>query len=181
MTPLNKIFIATSIDGFIADKKGDIDWLNSIPEINHIDTGYHQFTAEIDALLMGRSTFEKVLSFGIEWPYKKPVFVLSNSLSQIPDALKDRVHLTKGELTDVLEQIHKKGFNQLYIDGGKVIQSFLNADLIDEMIITIIPILLGGGIPLFSELPKSLDFECKKTTLFLNKVVQNHYIRKPTP
>ena len=173
----NKVFIATSLDGYIADKNGGIDWLDTFPEINEIDTGYTAFTDDIDALVMGRSTFEKVLSFGIEWPYHKPVFVLSNALSQIPEELTGKVHLVKGSLQTILAQIHEAGYFQLYIDGGAVIQNFLKEDLIDEMTITIIPVLLGEGISLFGELSKPLNFECKKTTLFFDKVVQNHFQR----
>ena len=174
----NKVFIATSLDGFIAGENGELDWLESIPELNQIDTGYVGFTSQIDALVMGRKTFETVCAFDIEWPYQKPVFVVSNSLTEIPEKLIDKVFLVKGSLTEILEQIHQKGFHQLYIDGGQLIQSFLGEDLIDEMIITIIPILLGEGIPLFTTLPKQLKFECIKSTLFLDKVVQNHFVRK---
>ena len=173
----NSVFIATSLDGYIADKNGGIEWLDTFPEINSIDTGYHTFTAEVDALVMGRLTFEKVLSFGIEWPYKKPVYVLSNTLDKIPDQLEDKVYLVKGNLTEILAHIHDSGYTSLYIDGGKVIQSFLQENLIDEMIITTIPVLLGDGVPLFSNLQDPLVFECVKTTLYLDKIVQNKYVR----
>ena len=175
----NKVFIATSLDGFIADKNGGIDWLDTFPEINNIDTGYAEFTSNIDAIVMGRSTFEKVCSFGIEWPYKKPVFVVSNSIGEISEELKSNpIFLVKGNISEILSQIHQKGHYQLYIDGGMLIQSFLKEDLIDEIVITIIPVLLGEGIPLFSKLPKPLKFECKKSILFLDKIVQNHFKRK---
>lgn len=178
MEKKNRIFIATSLDGYIADENGGIDWLDSIPEIHDIDTGYHQLMSEIDALVMGRSTFETVCGFDIDWPYPKPVFVLSRNMTEIPEQFKDKAQLVNGTLTAVLEQIHQKGYQRLYIDGGKVIQSFLKEDLIDDMIITVIPVLLGSGIPLFAELPKPLHFECKKSIVFLDKVVQNHFTRK---
>lgn len=178
MKKTNKVFIATSLDGYIADKDGGIDWLHSIPNPDNIDMGYNEFISQIDALVMGRTTFETVCGFDIEWPYKKKVFVLSNSLTDIPEELKDKVELVKGNLKDVLENIHKKGFHNLYIDGGKTIQSFLNEDLIDEMIITIIPKILGNGIPLFANIKKQLDFECVDSKIFLGKVVQNRFVRK---
>lgn len=178
MEKTNNVFIATSLDGYIADENGGIAWLDTIPEINTIDTGYEAFTATIDALVMGRTTFETVLGFGIEWPYKKPVFVLSNTLTEVPEALKNHVFLVKGPLDDVLAEIHQKGFYRLYIDGGRVIQSFLKEDRIDNMIITIIPTLLGNGIPLFTDLPKKLDFECIASERFLNQIAQLHYRRK---
>ncbi|MEN2281604.1 dihydrofolate reductase family protein [Algoriphagus sp. SE2] len=173
----NSVFIATSLDGLIAGKNDSLEWLSTFPEIDQVDTGYHDFTANIDALLMGRNTFEVVCAFDGDWPYQKPVFVLSNSLSEIPENYRGKAFLVKGALREVLSHIHEKGFLNLYIDGGTTIQSFLKEDLIDEMIITTIPVLLGEGIPLFANLPKQLVFECKKTTLFFDKVVQNHFVR----
>lgn len=173
----NSVFIATSLDGFIAGKNDELDWLSTFPEIDHIDTGFEAFTSRIDALLMGRNTFEVVAGFEGEWFYKKPVFVWSNSLTKIPEKLKDKAFLVKGSITEVLSNIHSQGYHKLYIDGGKTIQSFLKKDLIDEMIITTIPVLLGSGIPLFGDLPKQLVFECVKSTRFLDKVVQNHFVR----
>lgn len=173
----NSVFIATSLDGFIAGKNDEIDWLSTFPEIDQVDTGYHEFTSKIDASLMGRNTFRIVENFEGEWIYEKPVFVWSNSTNQLPDKFQGKAFLLKGTLKEVLSQIHDQGFQNLYIDGGKTIQSFLNEDLIDEMIITTIPVLLGGGIPLFGSLPKRLVFKCVKTTLFIDKVVQNHYVR----
>ena len=177
MEKKNKVFIATSLDGYIADKNGRIDWLHSIPNPDNIDMGYGEFISQIDALLMGRITFETVLGFDIDWPYQKPVFVLSNTLTEIPEKYKGKAYLVKGTLTEIIEDIHKKGFYRLYIDGGKVIQSFLKEDLIDNMVITIIPTLLGSGIPLFSDLPNKLDFECINSRIYLDKIVQNHFRR----
>lgn len=174
----NKVFIATSLDGYIADKNGGIEWLHAIPNPENSDMGYGNFTAQIDALVMGRTTFETVCGFDIDWPYKKPVYVLSNKLKEIPEELNSKVFLVKGTLTEILAQIHKNGHNNLYIDGGKTIQSFLKEDLIDSITITTIPKLLGGGFPLFAELPKMLDFECSESKVYSNKVVQNTFIRK---
>ncbi|WP_339705308.1 dihydrofolate reductase family protein [Algoriphagus aquimarinus] len=126
---------------------------------------------------MGRNTFEVIAGFDGEWFYTKPVFVWSNSLKEIPKKFKDKAFLVKGSITEVLSEIHSRGYTRLYIDGGKTIQSSLKEDLIDEMIITTIPVLLGSGIPMFAELPKQLIFECIKSTRFLDKVVQNHFVR----
>jgi len=177
MEKTNTVFIATSLDGYIADETGGLDWLNSIPNPDNIDMGYGEFSSQIDAIVMGRTTFETVCGFDIDWPYQKPVFVLSNTLANIPDIFKDKAKLAKGTLTEILKKIHKKGFYRLYIDGGKVIQSFLKEDLIDDMIITIIPTLLGGGSSLFSDLPNKLEFECIESKIYLGKIVQNHYKR----
>lgn len=174
----NKVFIATSLDGYIADAQGNIDWLHSIPNTEQTDMGYSAFVETIDAWVMGRVTFETVCSFDMEWPIPKPVFVLSNQLTEIPEKYAGKAFLVKGPLKTVLEQIHAQGFHRLYIDGGKTIQSFLQEDLIDEMIITTIPYLLGGGHSLFGNLPQRLAFECIHTTRHLGQVVQSHFVRK---
>lgn len=174
----NKVFIATSLDGYIADKNGGLDWLQSIPNPDNDDMGYVEFTNGIDALVMGRTTFETVIGFDVPWPYNKPVFVLSNKLNEIPESHKEKAFLVKGTLTEILDQIHKKGFHKLYIDGGTTIRSFLKEDLIDEMVLTTIPVLLGGGSSLFTELPSVLKFELIETKTYLNNITQNHYKRK---
>ncbi len=178
MRKKNIVFIAKSIDGYIADKNNGLDWLHSIPNPDQLDFGYERHINQIDAIVMGRTTFETVSNFDFEWPYKVPVFVLSRTLNSIPDDYKDKVELVQGTLSEILEKIHQKGYNHLYIDGGATIQSFLNEDLIDELIITTIPVLLGGGSPLFSELTKDLKFTHIETVIFLKELVQSHYKRK---
>lgn len=174
----NVVFIATSLDGYIADKNGGIDWLHAIPNPEGNDMGYAKHVASIDALVMGRNTLDIVLSFGIDWPYSKPVFVLSNTMTSVPDGYEDKIFLVKGPLKEVLDQIHAKGFMNLYIDGGVTIQNFLKEDLIDEMIITTIPVLLGGGSPLFGDLNAPIHFKLVKSDTFLDVIAQNHFIRE---
>ena len=174
----NIVFIARSLDGYIAGKNGELDWLHAIPNPDNIDMGYNSLMEEIDAIVMGRTTFETVLGFGIEWPYTKHVVVLSHSLQAVPAALEGKVSLASGSPEEVLEKIHAKGFHKLYIDGGTTIQHFLRADLIDELRITTIPILLGGGFPLFGDLSEPLEWEHIKSEVFLGQVVQSHYRRK---
>jgi dihydrofolate reductase len=178
MEKRNMVFIATSLDGYIADRNGGLEWLQSVPNPENQDMGYVDFINRVDAIVMGRNTFETVCSFDCEWPYSKPVFVLSNFLNEVPEKYEDKVQMVKGSVAEVLEQIHNKGFKQLYIDGGVTIQNFLKEDLIDELIITRIPILLGGGIRLFGELPKELAFEHIASKVYLDAVVQDSYLRK---
>jgi dihydrofolate reductase len=174
----NIVFIATSLDGYIADKDGGVDWLHSIPNPENMDMGYGDLNGRIGALIMGRKKFEKVCSFDCDWPYSKPVFILSNSMKSIPEGYEGKAEPIKGSLSEVIESIHHKGYKHLYIDGGMTVQSFLKEDLIDEMIITIIPIVLGSGISLFGGLPKPIEFKHVKTEVFLNAIVQNYYRRK---
>ena len=172
----NYVYVAASLDGYIATKDGGIDWLSEIPNPDHSDYGYAKFIQEIDAIVMGRNTFEKVLSFG-EWPYTIPVFVLSHSLNKIPAPIADKVEVVCGDLGSRLDQLNQRGHHNLYIDGGGTIQSFLREDLIDEMIITRIPILLGDGLSLFGRLEQSLLFKHKKTEICNHALVKSHYIR----
>ena len=175
----NIVYIATSLDGYISDKDDGLDWLDSIPNPDNIDMGFDDHMNRIDALVMGRKTFEVVCGFDGPWPYTKPVFVLSNSLSSLPEGYEDKAELVSGSLADVLATIHSRGHENLYVDGGTTIQSFLKEDLIDEMIITVLPILLGGGSPLFGELAQPMRFEHVKTEVMLNAMVQSHYQRLP--
>ena len=175
---MNKVFIAASIDGYIADKDGKIDWLHAIPNPAHDDMGYNQFISTVDAIVMGRTTFETVLGFDIDWPYEIPVFVLSRTLKSVPESLADKVHLVQGTLHEIVQTIHEQGYTNLYIDGGTTIQGFLKEDLIDQLIIATIPVLLGGGSPLFGFLDQQLPFEHVKATRYLDCIVQNEYRRK---
>ncbi|KAB0301227.1 dihydrofolate reductase [Vibrio fortis] len=174
----NIVFIATSLDGYIADKEGGIDWLHSVPNPDNNDLGYNALMERVDALVMGRNTMDIVLSFGIDWPYTKPVYVLSNTLTKVPAELEGKVFLVQGELSSIISDLNEKGLKDLYIDGGVTIQNFLKEDLIDEMIITTIPVLLGGGAPLFGELKSPLNFELKQSKTHLGQIVQSQFIRK---
>ncbi len=173
----NSVFIATSLDGYIADKDGGIDWLHAIPNPENNDMGYRRFMSGIDAIVMGRRTYETVLGFDMDWPYSKPVFVLTKTLKEVPVHLSGQVELMNGPIKSVLDDIHERKLYQLYIDGGATIRSFLDKDLIDDMIITIIPLLLGDGIPLFSSLAMPLPFRCVASELYLNAIVQNQFVR----
>lgn len=174
----NIVFIAASLDGYIADKNGGLDWLHSVPNPDGDDMGFSAHMERVDALVMGRNTLDVVLSFDVDWPYNKPVFVLSNTMTEVPKGYEGKVFLVKGELEHVLKDIHQQGYQTLYIDGGVTISNFLNKDLIDEMIITTIPTLLGGGSPLFGELAEPLNFELVKSEVMLGQLVKNTYIRQ---
>lgn len=172
----NFVYIATSIDGFIAKKDGNIDWLLDIPNPSGSDYGYSEFMQRIDGIVMGRNTFEKVLEFNI-WPYSKMIFVLSNTLKSVPRHLDNRAEIVNGDLNSIIEKLNSRGFENLYIDGGKTIQSFLRNDMIDELIITRIPIVLGSGIPLFENNGIELEFRHVETKVYSDTLVKSRYIR----
>jgi dihydrofolate reductase len=174
----NYVYIGTSIDGYIADREGGLGWLDTVPNPENIDTGFSAFMERVDAVVMGRNTYETVLGFGGEWPYPKPVFVCSRTLREIPERLNRKVFLIQGSPEEMTEQLKAGGYENLYIDGGRTIQGFLRDDLIDEMIISRIPVLLGGGTPLFADLPEHRAFEFVSTELVLDQIVSTRYRRK---
>lgn len=155
------VFIACSLDGFIARKDGNLDWLDKANELapKDEDCGYKTFMQSIDALVMGRKTFEKVLSFGIPWPYEKPVVVLSSKTLEIPENIKHIVFQSSGTPETIIADLAKKNLRRLYIDGGVTIQKFLEAGLMDTLTLTLVPVLLGDGISLFGPLTKSLSLK----------------------
>jgi dihydrofolate reductase len=175
MTSAN-VYIGASLDGFIARPDGDIDWLVKFADADAVES-YNEFIANIDVMVIGRGTFETVLGFP-SWPYNKPVFVLSRSVKELPDSLKGKATLSALEPAELLRHLSDQGFKSAYIDGGKVIQSFLAADLIDSLIIATIPVLIGSGIPLFGSLDTDIDFEHVRTTSYPNGLVRSYYNRK---
>lgn len=173
----NIVFIATSIDGYIADKDGGLDWLHSVPNPDNVDMGFGPLMEQVDALVMGRNTLEMVLSFDVDWPYSKPVFVLSNTMTEVPEGYQDKVFLINGELTQVVADLNQQGYHDLYIDGGITIQNFLKQELIDQLTITTIPVLLGGGVKLFGDLESLQNYKLVESTVYLDTIVQSHYAR----
>lgn len=175
----NAIFIATSLDGFIARPDGSIDWLhggsdNTMPGE---DYGYHAFFDSVDVLVMGRHTYETVAGFSA-WPYaNKPVVVLSSTSLAIPETLKPTVSILSGTPTEVITELKKRGYQNAYIDGGVTIQSFLRSDSIDRMIITRLPILIGAGIPLFGSLHQDSHWQHIDTRAYASGLVQSEYRR----
>jgi len=170
------VYVGTSLDGFIARKDGDIDWLVKYQN-KEVHDSYNEFISRIDAMVIGRGTYEKVLGFP-EWPYEKKVFVLSTSLKQISGILNEKATLVAMKPAELLNYLSDKGFSNIYIDGGKVIQSFLREDLVDELIITKVPELIGTGIPLFGYLDNDLRFEHIKTNIYSDGLVKSQYKRK---
>jgi dihydrofolate reductase len=169
------VYIGTSLDGFIARADGGIDWLVKFEKPVRKD--YGEFIRKIDAVVMGRGTFEKVLTFP-SWPYEKKVFVLSNTIKRVPAKLRGKVTVLSMKPRALLNYLSNEGFSNIYVDGGKVIQSFLKEDCIDELIITKAPVLIGSGIPLFGHLNHDLQFKHIRTKIYSNGLVKSHYKRK---
>ena len=144
-------------------------------EDNNDDFGYKSFMDSIDTLVMGRNTYELVLSSG-QWPYgNKHVIVLSRTLTRISDDVPKTVELRSCPPQELYCELERSGAMHLYIDGGKTIQGFLAAGLINEIIITRIPILIGSGISLFGPLAKDVKLKHIETTSFKHDFVQSKY------
>lgn len=174
---MNRVFIATSLDGLIADDKGSVNFLYAFPEPEGEDMGYYAFMSTIDAIVMGRKTFETVLGFGVGWPYEKPVFVWSSTLKEVPAELHGKVELVRGTPGEITDMLNRAGHADLYIDGGQTIRSFLQEDLIDEMTIATMPVVLGSGIPLFGHLSSPVTFTCVSCIRFAHGIAQCRYVR----
>jgi dihydrofolate reductase len=167
------VYIGASLDGFIARQDNDIEWL--VPFQNdEVIRDYEEFIKRVDGIVLGRGTFEKVLSFP-HWPYTKKVFVLSTSITQVPDQLRDKAVILSMKPKPLINYLSTLGHSCIYVDGGKVIQSFLREDCIDEMIITRVPLLLGNGIPLFGRLDNELLFRHTGTRVLSNGLVKSYY------
>jgi dihydrofolate reductase len=170
-----KVYIGTSLDGFIARKDGDFGWLSGFASDEAIKA-YEAFIETVDAIVIGKGTFEKVLGFS-SWPYTKKVFVLSKSLKEVPEAVKGKVMILSMRPKDLLIHLAGLGIVNLYIDGGVVIQDFLKEDLVDELTIAKAPILIGSGIPLFDYLESDLPFKHISTQVQTNGLVRTSYER----
>jgi dihydrofolate reductase len=185
------VFIATSLDGFIARRDGSLDWLpGAEPEPGEIsgaeaitmeeesgdDHGWGEFWGSVDCLVLGRKSFEKVLEFGI-WAYEGTrVIVLSRNPSYpVPEEMADKVELFAGDPRALVDKLAAEGHKHLYIDGGQTIQSFLREGLITDLTITSIPVLIGEGIPLFGPLPGDLPLRHIKTRALADGMVQSMY------
>lgn len=167
------VFIATSVDGFIARKNGSIDWLPA--EETNEDYGYKEFIDSVDAIVMGRNTFESILAMEW-WPYgEKPVIVLSHRPFITPPKIKGNVNRMSEEPITLVSRLEKLGYSHIYVDGGITIQSFLKAGLISQLIITRIPVLIGDGIPLFGPLTHDIRLQHLLTKQYRNGLVQSHY------
>jgi dihydrofolate reductase len=177
MSVKGSVFIATSLDGYIARDDGSIDWLEKantrVPKGE--DFGYKEFFSSVDILVMGRNTYELVRTFGT-WPYgKKPVVVLSSRTIKIPKALSKTLSVSSENPPALFDRLSAKGVKHVYIDGGITIQRFLTAGLIDELTVTLIPVLIGSGKPLFGALLNDITLELVSTKAYECGFVQNKY------
>jgi len=170
---LATVFVGVSVDGFIARRDGGIDWLPQVTE----DHGYTELMATVDAVVIGRGTYETVLGFGGQWPYgRTPVIVLSGRTLDL-SALRDHpVEQMGGEPAEIVARLEARGIKHIYVDGGITVQRFLRAGLIQRLVLTRIPVLIGEGIPLFGPLPADVRLRHVRTRDFPSGLVQSEYL-----
>lgn len=165
------VFVGTSVDGFIARVDGTLDFL---PPGGGEPHGYDEFMATVDALVIGRNTYETVLAFD-PWPYgNKRVFVLCTGTlaAAPPGAVVERM---SGDPIDIVSQLSHRGIGHIYVDGGITIQRFLQAGLIQRLIVTRVPVLIGSGIPLFGPLQQDVALKHVATRQYASGLVQSEY------
>ncbi|WP_172122540.1 dihydrofolate reductase family protein [Devosia sp. 919] len=169
------VFIGTSLDGFIARKNDDIAWLTDYPTLGE-DHGFNAHMERMDGVIMGRGTYEVIKHFR-PWFYSKPVLVLSGSITQtdVPEEIADKVEIVDATPEGAMQLVAGRGWRAAYVDGGKLIQAFLRAGLIEDLVISRIPVLIGEGIPLFGPLGADLVLEHVETQAFPSGLVQSRY------
>jgi len=166
------VFIGTSVDGFIARKDGELDFL---PEGGGEPHGYDEFIKSVDALVIGRKTYETVLDFP-EWPYgEKRVIVLSSRPLDFSKVRGGAVEQMSGSPEEIAKKLAESGVQHVYVDGGMTIQRFLAAGLVDRLIITRVPVLIGDGIPLFGALPRDIRLQHVATQHYATGLVKSEY------
>jgi dihydrofolate reductase len=166
------VFIGTSVDGFIARLNGDLDFL---PEGGGEPHGYNEFMATVDALVIGRNTFETVLAFP-EWPYgDKRVVVLSSRPIDFSAVRGGVVEQMSGAPAEIVAKLSAGGVQHIYVDGGITIQRFLRAGLVHRLTITRVPVLIGEGIPLFGSLPHDVRLRHVATQHYPSGLVKSEY------
>lgn len=167
-------FLGMSIDGLIAGPNDELDWLDEVESVEGQDYGYHSFISDVDALVMGRRTFETVMGLVEEWPWDRPVVVMSRSGTELPEIARD-AEVFAGTPEQLISLAQQREWSKLYVDGGRLVASFLNAGLLDELTVTILPTLRGVGVSVVGglELPKWLQHVSTRT--YENGMVQISY------
>jgi dihydrofolate reductase len=166
------VFCGTSLDGFIARRNHDLDFLPT--DVSGQELGFDGFLASVDALVMGRNTFDVVRGFG-EWPYGSKRVVVLSTRPLDPAPAGAHVERMEGPPAEILARLDADGARHLYVDGGITIQRFLAAGLVTRLVVTRVPVLIGDGIPLFGALPRDVKLRHVKTREIAGGLVQSEY------
>ena len=171
-----KLYIAASIDGYIADIDGGLDWLSAYPITPELNYGYNEFFNSVDSVIMGGRTYRDILYMDVIYPYKDKIsYIITRNKKNNP---KEGIHLISENIIEAITDLrNKEGKDIWLVGGGEIISMLLDNDLIDEMIITILPIILGSGIPLFPNTAKESTWKLHNTHKYNNNVLQVEYHR----
>ena len=184
------IFIAPSVDGYIATEDGGVHWLETVGKtvsekdassdlMEYFTNTFSNYIKSVDCMVIGRKLMEVLSSFNLtpeQWPYgDTEIIVLSTTIKEPPANLKNRVQMYSGTIPELITKLEKEGHKHAYVDGGTTITAFLNFQLIDEMTLTLAPVLLGSGVPLFGKLFKQIKLEDAQATAFPNNFIEIKY------
>lgn len=169
------VFIATSLDGFIARPDGSLDWLLQRDHADE-DHGYTDFITDKDAIVMGRGTYTTVADMK-PWPYDRPVYVLSKTLAgtPVPEGQQGKVFFLDLTPQELMARLERDQVKKIYVDGGQLVQSFLREGLVHDMVITTVPVLIGAGRPLFGALAKDISLTLLSSRSFASGMVQSQF------
>lgn len=173
--PTGHVMMAITLDGFVARKDHSLDWLMK-QDTEGEEHGFATFLANIDVIVMGSGSYRTVLGFDA-WPYEKPVVVMSNTLSQgdVPAELQGKVEMTGLDPQSLMDEMERRGWTRVYVDGGAIVQSFMRLGLVQDLKLAIVPILIGDGIRLFGDLPADVDLKLTETKGFASGLVEMRY------
>lgn len=175
--PETVVYCGVSLDGFIARADGAIDWLEIETSEADGDMGWSGFLASVDHIVMGRATFEQFVGFGV-WPYESlRITVLSSTRATVPMEMREKAECSALAPTELLAKLAADGHKRVYIDGGKTVQSFMREDLIDELVVTTLPVLIGDGISLFGPIPADMAWQHVSTEAFVSGFVRSTWRR----
>ena len=177
------VYIAASVDGYIASPDGGVDWLdtagNVAADMGTDDMGFQSFMNSVDCMIMGRKCMETISGMNLtpeQWVYgDRHIVVLSKTLKEPPKNLRGKVEMYSGDIEELMIELQSRGYKHAYIDGGATITAFINCKLINEITITQIPVLLGEGIPLFGKINQRVKLENSRAMVFANEFVQVKY------
>jgi len=172
--PRIKLYIATSLDGFIARENGSIDWLTKYENNPETDYGYSKFYASIGKVLMGRKTYQQVLGFG-EWPYReKKSYVFTRQKE--PIRRENNVEFISEDIGEFVRQLKRNTEEDIWLVGGsQIIKVFFEENLVQDLIVFVVPIILGSGIPLFDHIGKEIGFRTGRVEMYENGLVKLEY------
>lgn len=173
--PTGHVMMAITLDGFVARKDHSLDWLMK-QDTEGEEHGFATFLANIDVIVMGSGSYRTVLGFDA-WPYEKPVVVMSSTLSQgdVPAELRGKVEMTGLDPQSLMDEMERRGWTRVYVDGGAIVQSFMRLGLVQDLKLAIVPILIGDGIRLFGGLPTDVDLKLTETKGFASGLVEMRY------